>query len=212
MDGGDDPDDGHGDDGACGAVAGGRWNGSYHCPLFKTKGRCDVCTHMVETSTIYSPYFKKRFAIHGHNVHLPASHRNKLKWFVYSVEDTYCNLIYVGSTTDICRRWANTKKACLNCDSVNTGLYKNFKNGCPGGNVGGEVEQLRWTIIDFMDTTNEKLTAAGHQPGPKCRCSECQKLKTIEDKWICRLGSFYGANGLNTRDEIKARSRVNFIG
>ena len=59
VDGGDDPGDGHGNDGAGGAVAGGRWNGSYHCPLFKTKGRCDVCTHMVETSTIYSPYFQE---------------------------------------------------------------------------------------------------------------------------------------------------------
>ena len=153
---------------------------------------------MVETSSIYSSYFKKRFAIHGHNVHLPASQRNKIKWFVYSVE---YKLIYVGGTTNICRRWANTKKACLDCDSVNTGLYKHFKNGCPGGNEGGELEQLRWTIIDFMETTNEKLTVAGHQAGPKYRCSECQKLNTIEEKWICRLGSFYGENGLKSNQE-----------
>ena len=41
---------------------------------------------------------------------------------------------------------------------------------------------------------------------------ECQKIKNIENKWICRMGTFYESNGLNTRDEIKARSRVNFIG
>ena len=38
----------------------------------------------------------------------------------------------------------------------------------------------------------------------------CQRLKDIEDKWICRLGTFNPPNGLNTRDEIKTRSRVNF--
>ena len=189
-----------------------RWNGSYHCPLFKTKRRCDVCSHMVETSTIYSPYFRRKFAIHGRNVHLPASQKNKLRWFVYCIEDTFCNLIYVGSTTDICKRWASTKKACIDCDSVNTGLYKHFKNGCPAGNRGGELEHLRWTIIDFMETTTDRLSVAGHLAGPRCRCVECQKLKEIEDKWICRLGSFYGDSGLNTRDEIKARSRVNYIG
>ena len=31
----------------------------------------------------------------------------------------------------------------------------------------------------------------------------------VDDKWICRLGSFHHY-GLNTRDEIKAKSRVNF--
>ena len=94
------------------------------------------------------------------------------------------------------------EKACLDCD----------KNGCPCGSEGGDLQHLRWTILDFMDTTEEKLVRVGHQGGPKCRCNECQKFKNVEDKWICRMGTFYGSNGLNTRDEIKARSRVNFIG
>ena len=34
-------------------------------PSFKQRGKCDVCSHMVETSTFYSPYFKRQFAIHG---------------------------------------------------------------------------------------------------------------------------------------------------
>ena len=121
--------DGGGRGGGGGGGAASRWNGSYHCPSFKQKKKCDVCSHMVETSTIYSPYFKQKFAIHGHNVHLPAAQRNKLKWFVYCVEDLACNLVYVGSTTDICKRWASTKKACLDCDSVRTGLYKHFRDG-----------------------------------------------------------------------------------
>jgi hypothetical protein len=213
-------DDGHdggsGGDGGAGGPGGdgatGWWNGSYHCPAFKRSGKCDVCHHMVETSTIFSPYFNRRFAIHGHNVHLPAAQRNKLTWFVYCVEDTACNLVYIGSTVDICKRWANTKKACLDGDSVGTGLYKHFKNGCPAGNGGGELSQLRWTILDYLDTTQEKLTRVGHLGGPSCRCSECERLKCVEDKWICRMGSFYGDSGLNTRDEVKSRSRVNFVG
>ena len=48
-------------------------------------------------------------------------------------------------------------------------------------------------------------------------CSEVETLhltkwsfEGLEDKWICRLGSFYQPAGLNTRDEIKSRVRVNF--
>ena len=65
-------------------------------------------------------------------------------------------------------------------------------------------------IHGSMVTSEEKLDAAGHGGGVACRCSECQRLKDIEDKWICRLGTFNSPNGLNTRDEIKTRSRVNF--
>ena len=66
------------------------------------------------------------------------------------------------------------------------------------------------SIHGSMVTSEEKLDAAGHGGGVACRCSECQRLKDIEDKWICRLGTFNPPNGLNTRDEIKTRSRVNF--
>ena len=165
---------------------------------------------MTETSTVYSQYFKRKFAIHGHNVHLLASKKNKLRWFVYLCEDLACSLQYVGSTTDVCSRWASTKKACLDQNNSNTGLYKHFVSGCPGGT--GDLSHLRWTLVDFVDTSVEQLERAGHQGGAKCRCYECEKLKKQEDKWICRLGTFYGGNGLNSRDEIKARSRVNFVG
>ena len=128
--------------------------------------------------------------------------KNKYKWFVYCCEDMACDLVYIGSTTDVCKRWASTKKACIDGNSSNTGLYKHFMNGCPGDSGDGKLQHLRWTLIDFMETSQEKLTTAGHVGGPKCRCSECQRLKSIEDKWICRMGSFYGS-GLNTRDVTK---------
>ena len=75
-----------------------------------------------------------------------------------------------------------------------------------------DLSHLKWTLVDFVDTSPEQLARAGHQGGAKCRCAECVRLKNQEDKWICRLGTFYGNHGLNTRDEVKARSRVNFVG
>ena len=39
---------------------------------------------------------------------------------------------------------------------------------------------------------------------------ECEKLKNMEDKWMCRLGTLNTNRfGLNSRDEIVSRARVN---
>ena len=84
-----------------------------------------------------------------------------------------------------------------------TGLYSHFKDGCPTHLETGNLEHLTITRIDRMTTSEEKLEDAVHTGGVQCRCSECERLKSIEDKWICRLGSFH-QNGLNTRDEIKS--------
>ena len=90
-----------------------------------------------------------------------------------------------------------------------TGLYKHFLEGCPS-DVGQEKEQIRITLLDFLDTSVQKLDSAGHISGPQCRCTECNKLKRIEDKWILRLGTFHGESGLNARDEIVGAARTNF--
>ena len=111
---------------------------------------------------------------------------------------------------DVCSRWSSTKSACLGRKSTNTGLYKHFMEGCPEHIDNGDVKHLTWTILDYIVTTEEKLDVAGHTGGQGCRCSECQRLKDQEDKWICRLGTFHPPHGLNTRDEIKTRSRVNY--
>ena len=57
-------------------------------------------------------------------------------------------------------------------------------------------------------TTTEKLIEVGHIPGPQCRCSECARLKSVEEDWILKLGTFFGRH-LNTRNEIKSKARVN---
>ena len=71
------------------------------------------------------------------------------------------------------------KKACNDGNSAVTGLYKHFMNGCPGNTGDGNLEHLRWTLVDSMDATQEKLTTVGHVGGSRWRCSECQKVKEI---------------------------------
>ena len=187
-----------------------RTSGSFYCEKFVRGGSCDTCKHMNrETSYVDSIYFNKRFAIHGKLVHIKPSVKPKLRWFVYLMEDTGCRLQYVGSTTDICARWAAAKSACNKANSNSTGLYKHFQEGCPSDD-GHEKEQIRITLLDFLDTSVQKLDSSGHISGPQCRCTECNKLKRIEDKWILRLGTFHGASGLNSRDEIVGAVRGNF--
>ena len=118
-----------------------------------------------------------------------------------------CQLQYVGSTSDVTSRWSNTKGACLHRNSDNTRLYKHFQEGCPRHLETGDVDHLTHTLVDFMVTSKEKLDAAGHQGG-NCRCSECQKLKDIEDKWMTRLGTLDTPTGLNFRDEIKSQPQT----
>ena len=76
--------------------------------------------------------------------------------------------------------------------------------------VTGNIRHLTFTILDHIETSTERLRDAGHQDGAGCRRGECQRLKDCEDKWIMRLGSFHAPHGLNTRNEIITRSRVNF--
>ena len=186
----------------------GRWNGSYHCRYHNQTSRCDICSQMEETSTVTSYYFRRKFAIHGRNIHLPASTKKPMRWFVYVVHDLACELIYVGSTSNAAKRWAATKSA-IKRKETNTGLY-NHHLTCPAYQESGEFSHLTWTLVDHIDTSEEKLEEVGHTGGAKCRCSECQRLKDQEDKWICRLGSFEQPAGLNARDEIQTRVRVNF--
>ena len=92
--------------------------------------------------------------------------------------------------------------------SNSTGLSKHFKTGCPN-DMGQEKSTLDFTLVDFYDTSQEKLHLAKHESGAKCRCVECGNLKAIEDRWIVNLGSLY-EHGLNSRDEMKSKSRCNW--
>ena len=84
--------------------------------------------------------------------------------------------------------------------------------GCTSisSDTGPDKSNIRITLLDYLDTTQQLLTEAGHTGGPQCRCNQCDRLKRIEDKWIMRLGTFFGESGLNVRDEIVTNVRVNF--
>ena len=59
---------------------------------------CLSVSKVNETLTIFSFHFQKNLAIHEQNIHLLASQKKKFKWFVYTIVDELCDLIYVGRT------------------------------------------------------------------------------------------------------------------
>ena len=162
-----------------------------------------------ETSLEESLFNKRKHAVHGHLVHLRPGQRVKLRWFVYLLEDMLCLKQYIGSTTDICSRWSSTKSDCNKADSNRTGPYKHFQEACPN-DTGRSKSRFRLTLVDFYDTTEDKLRLARHEVGPQCRCNEWNRLKTVEDKWILRMWIFYGDSGLNKRDEFIDVVRGNY--
>ena len=117
-----------------------------------------------------------------------------------------CHKLIIGSTQTPVQRWSNYKSTCNSETSKSTGLAKHFLDGCPF-DQGKEKLTLCFNLIDFYDTTQENIIKAGHVPGPKCRCQECNNLKDLEDRWILKMGSFYGISGLNSRDEVKSKTR-----
>ena len=131
-----------------------------------------------------------------------------LRWFVYTVDDIPCEKTYVGSTTDPPSRWRNHKSTCNKKEpSTSSGLSKHFTQygGCPN-DLGREKETLNFTLVDYIDVEPENLTRVGHVKGAQCTCSECNRLKDKEDKWILKMGTFYG-EGLNSRDQIQSKTR-----
>ena len=91
-------------------------------------------------------------------------------------------------------------------------LSKHFtmRGGCPN-DPGRKKETLNFTLVDYIDVTEEELGRVGHEPGAKCRCQACLRLKNVEDKWILKMGTFYGPWGLNERDEIQSKTRFTWI-
>ena len=116
---------------------------------------------------------------------------------------------YVGSTVSVTERWANTKSKINGGKKAGTGLEKHYEQGC-SKNLGPDLQNVRITLLEHMTTNNTKLRAAGHEKGAGCRCEECEKLKSLEDKWICRLGSYHGQWGLNERNEITNKVRTTY--
>ena len=163
----------------------------------------------METRSVPSMHFRVNHSISGHNIHLQATQKQKLRWFIYLEEDTECHLQYVGSTNSMTHRWANTKKMCNDRKSNGTGLENHFLDGCPN-DTGKDKLNVNITLLEHMDVTADEIRNQNHKEGPGCRCTLCEKLKELENKWICRMGTMHEPHGLNMRDEIKRKSRCAF--
>ena len=154
---------------------------------------------------VYSYHFKTKIKIHGYNSH-DFSPPGFIRWFIYTIEDMPCKLLYTGSSQSPLARFSSHKSSANSGQSKASGLAKHFMNGgCPH-DPGRGKETLNFTLVDHMDTTVEKLAAAGHTGGAYCSCSECRKLKILEDKFMLKIGSLY-SQGLNSRDEIQRKTR-----
>ena len=183
-------------------------NGSFQCENFKNGRKCELCSHMSDAVCfVTSQHFNTKHRIKGHLVHLPRDQKFKDRWFIYMIEDNHCKKQYVGSTTDMYGRWSTHKSTC-NTGCTKTGLSAHFTHGCPG-DTGRGKENLEVTLIDFLDVTLQQVQQANHG-GVGCVCTLCRKLKNLEDTWMMRLGTFYHPGGLNKRDEIKRKVRVNY--
>ena len=139
-------------------VSGRQENGSYHCPYFKKSGKCDLCKHMLESKKVLSSHFNVNHAIAGHNVHIPATQDIKPRWFIYMEECVHPEGIfqYIGSTTSMTDRWANTKSKINSNKKPGTGLETHFKEGC-SQNLGPDLASVRVTLLEHMDTNHEQL-------------------------------------------------------
>ena len=162
---------------------------------------------MTEKESIESIHFGLHSKIHGHLAH-DKTPNGVIRWFIYGIEDIPCHKQIVGSTTNPTSRWSNHKSTCNSRKSNSTGLSKHFRLGCPN-DTGQKKSTLDFTLLDFYDTSEDKLRQSEHLQGPKCRCAECENLKLLEDKWILKLGTLYD-DGFSTRDEIKSKSRYNW--
>ena len=168
-----------------------------------------MCSHMdPATETVESIHFGTKIKIRGHLRHDFAP-PGKLRWFIYQIRDIPCNLLYTGSTIRPQARFAAHKSSCNSENSNSTGLSKHFMDGgCPFDR-GRDKVTLKFTLVDFLDTSQEELEKEGHTSGAKCKCRVCLKLKLLEDKFILKSGTFY-RNGLNSRNELQNKTRASW--
>ena len=85
-----------------------------HCNRFCDKNKCEVCSHRKEIQTIFSFHFKPKLCY-------PQTENQSagLKEVQYTIVDEFCELIYLGSTTDVCARWSQTRKIIPKLVSTN---------------------------------------------------------------------------------------------
>ena len=59
-----------------------------------------------------------------------------------------------------------------------------FKDGCLN-DTGRDKLHVNITLLEHLDVTADEIRREKHKKGPGCRCTLCEKLKELENKWIC---------------------------
>ena len=98
---------------------------------------------------------------------------------------------YVGSTTDMRRRWSKHKSDINKGYWENCGLTKHFQHHHQGERQEA-IDRLQVTLVDHL---------AG-------KYSE-EKLLQLEKDWMERMGTF-GPTGLNSRNQLLSTNRRNW--
>ena len=98
---------------------------------------------------------------------------------------------YVGSTTNMKRRWSKHKSDCRKENWDNCGMTRHF--------------QLNHQLDMEIAISNLQVTLLDHLVGPYRE----EKLLQLEKDWILNMGTF-GPTGLNTRNQLLTGQRRNW--
>ena len=112
---------------------------------------------------------------------------------MYSLKDTIM-FIFGFLWISVVPIWLCQVKTSCNIGPSNcTELSKHFTfNGGHPNELSRLKETLRFTLVDYIDVAQEVLTEVGYVKGPTCGCTEINRLKDLEDKWVLKMGTFYG--------------------
>jgi len=150
------------------------------------KRKCDLCdNHLVSAKAIRSIEYGRILEIRK-NLHC------KSEWVIYVMECIEHSVQYVGSTCNMQQRWRSHKKSCKDKEGTHSGMAKHFEDIHHD-----DITCLRVTLVDSINVD-----------GLQTREVIDELLKTKEDFWMVNLGTLNTKSGLNTRDEIKRKSRI----
>ena len=75
-------------------------------------------------------------------------------------------------------------------------MEEHFKLGCPN-DTGVKKSHINISLLEHMDVSHEDLVKADHRNSPGCQCDH-------------GMGILHKPHGLNSRDEIKSKSRCTY--
>ena len=140
--------------------------------------RCDLCDNYLEETKTI------KSLADGRTWQIRCDVNCKTSNVIYVIECLPCGKQYVGSSINFQRRWYNHKHSIEHKKDKESGIAMHFT----------KVAHNDWKNcikVTIIDT-----------------CQQEKFLKDREDFWIVNLNTLHSERGLNTRDEIKRKSRI----